>query len=180
MYAAVERTVTALARALALLGGLVLVAMTVLTVISITGRSLIWAGLSPVPGDYELVEMGAAFAVFAFLPWCQLERGHVTVDLFLSAAGPAVNRAVDVIADLLLTGVTGLIAWRLWLGLQDKMAYGETTFILRVPLYWGYSAAMIGAAAFLLISLFSIFRSARGLADALKAGSGAAPAGEGK
>lgn len=169
MYAAVEKAVRGLARLLALLGGLVLVAVTVLTVISITGRGLIWAGLSPVPGDYELVEMGSAFAVFAFLPWCQMERGHVTVDLFLSAAGDAVNRAVDLVADLLLTAVSGLICWRLFAGLQDKAAYNETTFILQVPLWWGYAAAMVGAVIFVLVSAFSIWRSAHDLGVALMA-----------
>lgn len=178
MYAAVEKAVRGLARLLALLGGLVLVAVTVLTVISITGRSLVWAGLSPVPGDYELVEMGSAFAVFAFLPWCQMERGHVTVDLFLAGAGDAVNRTIDLISDLLLTSVAGLICWRLFAGLQDKAAYNETTFILQIPLWLGYSAAMIGATVFVIVSAFSIWRSAHGLTQALSAGT--VRAGEGK
>ena len=57
-----------------------------MTVVSIVGRaSLTWAWvLGPVPGDFELVEVGTGFAVFAFLPWCQLKRGHATVDLFTS------------------------------------------------------------------------------------------------
>ncbi|MEZ5836913.1 MAG: hypothetical protein R3D03_14460 [Geminicoccaceae bacterium] len=39
-------------RGLALLGGTVLVAMIVLTSVSIIGRALIFAGLGPVPGDF--------------------------------------------------------------------------------------------------------------------------------
>ena len=48
---------------------LVLIALILLTVVSVVGRALFSA---PIPGDFELVEIGMAVAVFAFLPYCQL------------------------------------------------------------------------------------------------------------
>ena len=57
-----ENALTALARWSALLGGLVLLALIVLSVVSITGRALVPFGLAPIPGDFELVERGTAFA----------------------------------------------------------------------------------------------------------------------
>ena len=54
----IERWVETLARLTALAGGLVLTALVVVTVVSVTGRSLVFAGLAPVPGDFELVEAG--------------------------------------------------------------------------------------------------------------------------
>lgn len=66
----------------AIVGGLVLCAITLMSVASITGRALIGVGLGPVPGDFEMVEVGTALAVFFFLPWCYLKGGHATVDLF--------------------------------------------------------------------------------------------------
>ncbi len=45
-----------LARALAILGGLVLVVITLLIVVSITGRGLVRQGLGPIPGVFELGE----------------------------------------------------------------------------------------------------------------------------
>ena len=112
-----EATIRWLARVLALLGGVVLVAITVMTCVSILGRavvtlahtrdpaffdwlvaaaqSLVALGIAPVPGDFELVEAGTGFAVFAFLPWCQLNRGHATVDLFTSALSAGANRVID-------------------------------------------------------------------------------------
>jgi hypothetical protein len=47
--------VHALAKWLAIAGGVVLVAITVMTSFSIIGRALSWVGLGPVPGDFELV-----------------------------------------------------------------------------------------------------------------------------
>ena len=156
-----DRLVGALAYWMAMAGGAVLIAVVIVTVVSIAGRSLIFAGLGPIPGDFELVEAGTAFAVFAFLGLCQFHRGHVTVDLFLTRAGPRVNAAVDVIANLAMTGAAAVITWRLCLGMLDKRSYGETTFILQFPIWWGFAAALAGAAAFTLVrSLREVRRAA--------------------
>ena len=53
----------------ALFGGVLLCLMILMVVASITGRALVPMGLAPVPGDFELIEVGAAVVVFFFLPW---------------------------------------------------------------------------------------------------------------
>lgn len=142
-------------------GGAALIALLSLTVVSIVGRGLIFAGLGPIPGDFELVEAGTAFAVMCFLPLCQFHRGHVTVDLFLTRAGRRTNARIDVAANLLMTGAAGVIAWRLFLGMLDKRSYGETTFILQFPVWWAYAAALAGAAVFTLVCAYTVWRSLR-------------------
>lgn len=159
MRQSVERLLERLCAWLAIAGGAVLVALTIATVVSITGRALTSVGLGPIPGDYELVEAGTAFAIFAFLPWCQLKRGHVTVDLLLARFGPRVNAGVDLVANILMTLASGLICWRLWLGMLDKQAYGETTFILQFPLWWPYAASLVGAAFAVLVCAYTVWRS---------------------
>ncbi|MVA99536.1 TRAP transporter small permease subunit [Nitratireductor sp. CAU 1489] len=144
----------ALARMMAIAGGIVLAAITVLTVVSVTGRSLVPIGLAPVPGDFELVEAGTAFAVFAFLPWCQLNRGHATVDLFTSYLSAGANRWIDLVAEILMTLTLLVLTWRLAYGMADKLRYGETTFILQFPVWWGFAAAMVGAVVAVIISLY--------------------------
>lgn len=149
-----SRIMTGLARGLAIIGGLALVAITVITVVSITGRGLTAFGLKPVPGDFELVEAGTAFAVFAFLPWCQLTRGHATVDVFTSFLSAGVNRFIDVVAEFVMTAVVILIAVQLWHGMWDKVRYNETTFILQFPVWWGFAAAMVAASIGVVVSLY--------------------------
>ncbi|MGH6902063.1 MAG: TRAP transporter small permease subunit, partial [Geminicoccaceae bacterium] len=73
------------ATAVALIGGAILFALTLLTVVSVAGRAVFSA---PIPGDFELVEVGMAVAIFAFLPYCQIVRGNVIVDLFTAKASP--------------------------------------------------------------------------------------------
>jgi TRAP-type C4-dicarboxylate transport system permease small subunit len=153
-----------LARLLALAGGLVLVFITILTVVSITGRSMVRFGLGPILGDFELVEVGTAFAVFSFLPWCQLMRGHATVDVFTSFLPASVNRVIDLVSEIVLTLVIVLIAWRLWAGLGDKLRYSETTFILQFPVWWGFAACMVPALGAIVVGLYMVWVRAREVA----------------
>ena len=150
------RMIEGLARALAIAGGMVLVALTVLVVVSITGRALLTLGfgVGPVPGDFELVEAGTGFAVFAFLPWCQLKRGHATVDLFTNMLSAGANRVIDLVTEILMTLVLGLIAWRLYAGTVDKFSYGETTFILQYPVWWPLAASLVAAAIAVVVSFY--------------------------
>jgi TRAP-type C4-dicarboxylate transport system permease small subunit len=146
-----------LAKALAIAGGLVLVAITAMTVVSIVGRGFIWAGLGPVPGDFELVEAGTAFAVFAFLPWCQLNRGHATVDLFTSALSEYLNRWIELLWEVVLSLATLLIAWRLWVGMLEKRSYGETTFILQFPIWWGMALCALATLVGGIVAIYMIW-----------------------
>ena len=156
----VGAVVDRLALIVALLGGFVLVAITIMTVLSISGRAFLWAGLGPVPGDFELVESGTAFAVFAFLPWCQMQRGHVTVDILVDRFGAKSKAGLALIGNVILSVVSSIILWRLILGMLDKKQYSETTFILQFPIWWSYLAACLGAVMFVLVSLYTVWRSA--------------------
>lgn len=151
--------IAALARLLAMGGGVMLAAIAVLTVISIVGRAFVFAGLGPIPGDFELVEAGCAVAVFSFLPWCQINRGHVTVDLFISRLPGRAKAALSLIGNVAISLTATIIAWRLWLGLGEKYDYGEETFILGMPVWYGYALGMIGAVVFVLTALFTVWRS---------------------
>jgi len=157
--ARIGRFIEALARYTALAGGLVLTILVILTVISVTGRALVFAGLAPIPGDFELVEAGTAFAVFAFLPWCHLQRGHAVVEILTMNFSDGVNRVIDVVANLLMLVFAILICWRHWLGTLDKQSYGETTFILQFPIWWAYAASLFGAVVFVIVSAWCLLRA---------------------
>ena len=166
MYSTLARLADKLARGMALLGGLVLIAVIVMTCVSIAGRALLPLniGLGPIRGIYDITEIGMAAAVFAFLPWCQLKRGHATVDLFKAAFPRYLNLGLDLLFDLTMLGAATVGAWRLYLGMQDKLRYGETTLIAQIPVWQGYAASLVGAVAFVLIAAFCVMRSVRSLA----------------
>ena len=73
--------IDAVAEAVALIGGALLIAVATMVVVSVTLRSDL-VGAAGVPGDFELVQMATAIAAFCFLPLCQLRRGNIFVDTF--------------------------------------------------------------------------------------------------
>jgi TRAP-type C4-dicarboxylate transport system permease small subunit len=133
----VSRALDVLARAFALAGGTLLVAITGMSVVSIAGRTALGR---PLPGDFELVQVGSAVAVAAFLPYCQLRRGHIIVDFFTVRAGPRGRGALDAVGALLLAAVMALLAWRTAAGMLTVRAAGEVTMIVGFPVWLGYAA----------------------------------------
>ncbi len=47
-------------------------------------QALLDLGVGEINGNYELLEAGVAFAIFSFLPICQFNGAHATVDVFTS------------------------------------------------------------------------------------------------
>lgn len=140
-----SRAVYEVSRWMAWFGAFVLVALALMSVVSIVGRAFAFAGMGPVPGDFELVEAGAGLAVFSFMPWCHLRYAHATVDLLWSSYPAWLRRALTVFVDALMLAVWVLLVWRMGIATADYFANGETTFILRMPVWWGYGAAMVPA-----------------------------------
>ncbi len=163
-----------LARLMAALGGIVLTVLILITCLSILGRSLNgvlhgdfmrqlapgfaqWAlglGIGPINGDFELVEAGIAFTIFAFLPICQITSGHATVDIFTNLLPRGVNTFLRALIEVIFAAVLVLIAWRLYDGMMAKKSYGETTLLLQFPLWWAYLASFFGASMAALIGVF--------------------------
>lgn len=125
----------ALCRFFAAIGGLVILAMMLMTVTSIIKRSVLGA---PIPGDFELVEIGSAIAIFCFLPWCQVSGGNVLVDFFTMKASPGTNHLLEAAGDLVYLLIAALLTWRLFHGGTEMREYGEQTMVLRIPLWWSF------------------------------------------
>lgn len=154
------------------LGGLVLVALVVITCVSVLGRSAntlgntLWIetnaaliatffkSLGPIRGDFELVEAGIAFAIFAFLPYCQMIHGHAKVDLLVTNLPEVVQRFLTMLWEILLAVVLVVIAWRLFVGTVDKSENGETTFLLQFPVWWAFSVSAFAAVVAGVVAIY--------------------------
>lgn len=154
-----ERGCNALASSLVVFGGLCLVLACGLTAASIIGA----VTLRPLPGEIELVEALCGLAVFAFLPFCQLKRGHVGVDILISAFGPKAMNWTQLTGDILIAVLIGLITWRHAIGTMDKFGNGETTPLLLLPVWWGYAIALALLVANLLVCLYVIAADIRAI-----------------
>lgn len=132
---AVPAWLAALARAFAVLGGITLFAMMFVTVTSVVLRAV--AGY-PIPGDFELIEIGSAITIFCFLPWCQVSGGNVLVDFFTQQSGARVNHLLEALGDLIYALIAALLLWRLVHGGMEMREYGEQSMVLRLPIWWSF------------------------------------------
>jgi TRAP-type C4-dicarboxylate transport system permease small subunit len=157
----VGRLVHGLAAGIAIGGGIALIVITAITVLSVVGRAMIPFGLGAIPGDVEMVQAGILFAVFAFIPWCHLERGHAIVAIVTDRFPTRFSAVAEFLWDIAMLVAAVFVAWRLLAGLLDKYVNRESTFILRIPLWLVYSAGLIGAAVFVIAALYCAMRSGR-------------------
>ena len=143
----------------ALLGGVVTLAVVVVQTASVVTGIL----GAPVPGDFELTELGIAVAVFAFLPYCQLTDANVTADIFTSGLGKRTQSALVLLSSVIALVFAILMAWRTWLGAQNQFDYDYQTAILQIPIGYAFIAIVISLILVAVAAIITIVESCQGV-----------------
>ena len=103
------KLLSVLARACAILAGVLLTVITLITCVSLIGRNTIGTTLV---GDYELTAVTAGAAIALFMPWCQLKRENIIVDFFTAKVSPGGIAVLDRFGSLMLGLLMFALAWR--------------------------------------------------------------------
>ena len=120
----------------AILAGVLLTVITLMTCVSVIGRNTTGATLV---GDFELTGVAAGAAIALFLPWCQFRRGNIIVDFFTAGASDAVNTVLDRIGALMLGLCVALLAWRTTLGGLSAWNTQSASMMLGFPEWIAYA-----------------------------------------
>jgi TRAP-type C4-dicarboxylate transport system permease small subunit len=131
------RILEKLAKLSAILAGLLMVVITLIVCGAVFSRSLFG---KPLLGDFELVELTMAVAVAAFMPYCQIRRGHIIVDFFTQNAGDRTRDVLDRIGLVTIGVLLALIAWRTFLGGLSSQKSQTVTMLLQYPEWTAYMA----------------------------------------
>ena len=150
------RVLENLAKLCAILAGVLLTVITLMTCVSVLGRNTTGTTLV---GDFELTGVAAGAAIALFMPWCQLRRGNIIVDFFTAKASDRTNAALDRLGALLLAGAMALLAWRATIGGLNAYNTQSGTMMIGFP-EWIVYAAMVPALA--LTSLIGLAQFVRG------------------
>ena len=119
-----------LAKVCAIVAGLLITVITLMTCVSLIGRNTIgWT----IVGDFELSGAAAGAAIALFLPWCQVRRGNIIVDFFTTRASASTNAALDRMGSLLYALALGLMAWRTGIGGLNAWTSQSTSMMLGLP-----------------------------------------------
>ena len=119
-----------LAQFCAILAGVMLTIITLMTCVSVIGRNTTGKTLV---GDFELTGVVAGAAIALFLPLCQMKRGNIIVDFFTAKASDATNAGLDRFGALLLALCMGLMAWRTTVGGINAYTTQAGTMMLGFP-----------------------------------------------
>jgi TRAP-type C4-dicarboxylate transport system permease small subunit len=144
----VDRWLTWLCDACAAIGGLILIAIATMTVVSVVGRAFF---ASPILGDVELVQLGSAVVVSCFLPYTQFRRANIIVDFFTTGASARTQRRMDLLGTALYTIVLALVLWRVAAGGVAMREAGEASMLMGLPLWIPYILMLPGLALCVVI-----------------------------
>ncbi len=143
-----------LAKFCAIMAGVLMTIVTLLTCASILGRELV---SKTVPGDFELVGLATGAAVAFFMPICQFQRGNIIIDFFTSGVPKKINAGLDRLGALLLALCFALLAWRCALGGLNSMNTNSSTMLLGFPESVVYFAMVPAYALTAVIALAQSF-----------------------
>lgn len=142
MTATLERLTGAIAVLFAIIGGLALVVLCVLTVLSVFYRYVL---NSPIQGVEDLSTMTLALLVAGSVAWAATRRGHVAVNILPIFVGRGVSRLIDLFARFLSLTVLLIVTYALFDKGSCGMPCGDFTpniAILHWPFYYVLGAAM--------------------------------------
>ena len=157
----VPRLIALAAKVLAVFGGTVALAVAAVVVVSVLKR---WLFSQPIPGDFELAQIGTAVAVFAFLPYCQVVRGNIVVDTFTTALPAKLRGRIDALWDFVYALAMAFVAICLTRGTLATFASHEVSMVLRIPVWPGVAFGALACAFLAVVSLATALGLLRGKA----------------
>ena len=139
-------------RAWALVGGLIILVLVLITAASALSNLLFNL---PFSGEYELAKHFVGIAIFTFLPYCQLTGANVTVDIFTEGVGPRMKAAMLFLSSLLAAAFAILLLRQMSLGFGDYLRYPEETAALHIRLWTAFPPILLSLALLFAASLLT-------------------------
>jgi TRAP-type C4-dicarboxylate transport system permease small subunit len=153
-----EKTV----RSFALLAGVVLFALMLVTVYSVVMRYVFNA---PPLFTLDLSRMILIPVAVFGLAYCGWTSGHIAVDLIGTFGRPQIVRWCDVVIRGLCAGVIGLWAWKLIDLAVDSLEVGDATNMVQIPHYPFVWMMVVGSGLYGMVLVALMLRSVRGEED---------------
>jgi TRAP-type C4-dicarboxylate transport system permease small subunit len=116
---------------MALISGVVLICLVVLTFSDVTLR---YVFSSPITGAQDLIAMAMVVVFFFALPLTSRVNGHIVVDLIPEFSKDWLNMLRDSIVKVLALSIFGLLAWEGAIRAEESAIMGEATNMIEIPL----------------------------------------------
>jgi len=155
------KALSTLARMSAILAGLLMTIITLLTCGNLFLRNVTE---DAIPGAFEMTALATGAAIALFMPLCQVRQGNIIVDFFTANCSDETNAIMDRIGALVLSAIFALLAWRTVIGGLSAYNANSLTMLMGIP-EWIVYAAMVPP--FALTAIIGLTQSVFGF-DAVK------------
>lgn len=138
----IEKGLGVIAGVFAVAGGLALLALTIVTGVSVFYRYVL---RSPIFGTEDVSTMVLTVIVAASVAWAAVQKGHVSVNILSIFASRGVTRITDLVARLVSFGVLAFASYALFVKGSCGMPCGAMTSnvgIIHTPFYYTLGLAM--------------------------------------
>lgn len=152
-----ERFVNFLSRLLLVVGGVALVLLVLLATANVASRVF----QIPFAGTYEIVSFLGALVTACALPFTQLRRDHIMVDIVTERFPPRVKRVLAAVSDLLTALLFGVLSWQVFLWGENIRLAGEKSETLQLafhPFIYGVAVGFGLLTLVLVLQMFQVFR----------------------
>jgi tripartite ATP-independent transporter DctM subunit len=166
LLAALEQGAIALARRIAIIAVVGMLALSLLTIVDVSLRYFFSA---PIPGLDEATQLIMAVIVSASLPIGIATRNHVAIDFFKRPIGPRYEAVLEAMGGALVLGMMTILTLRFAAYAERLMLRHDVTTIISLPIapFWWAVTVMLGICAALQVVIFL-----NQLAKALDSGAG--------
>jgi len=138
----------------AILAGVVLLGLMLLTAADVGSRYFLNA---PLNGVVDLTRFSVLIMTFLGFAYCGFRGANVVIELLFNQLGPRVQTGLKRLANALGCLLFSVIAWRSVVQSVDVREFNETSQLLTIPYWPFYVLLAFGAALFAWVLLLRIF-----------------------
>jgi len=151
-----QKYVSKLSRFLAIIAGVTLVFVMLLTVLDVILRYFGY----PITGVYDLVALGGAIIIGFSMPLAAEKRIHVYMEMAFQGHSRTVKQILNLLTRLIVFGISFVVAWNLIrLGIDFRRT-GEVSLTIRIiyyPIAIGLGACFFIQMLVLVVQIFQVF-----------------------
>ena len=159
---AAERLAVTWTRRLALLGGFILLATSIVTVVDALLRKFL---SRPIQGTFEATELLLAVIIFFAMPYTGLTDAHAVLDLPVNRLPKRAQEIIIGLNGLFCAVVLGVVAYQMGLLAAEYGRTGRTSITMRIPVYPfilpAVAAGWLASLGFVIQALAAFARSTR-------------------
>lgn len=149
------------------------VVVTVLNVLGFTANVLVrpFGGyVSGLSGFEDMVTLWVGVVALSFMPYCQLKRGHIAVDIFMKSAPDWLQNLMHYVSALLMAAGATFLGFMLFHGMIEARGDGTVTAVLGWSVWVFMLPGIISCALWTLAALMTMRDPASKMSEGISHG----------